>query len=304
MARERAKSRPPKPKDIPPNPRHKAAEASKKNGKPRISRRWPDSEQTSVLIDQISHTQPAMVVAILGATLLEYDIDQLLRAKLKHRDDETWTRLTGEKGAISSFSSKTELAYALGIIDAELKKNIDLVRRIRNDFAHSRIVIDFDTPEISAELRRITLPKKRRTPLYKSLHEIVRALASRQEPLPPSVAYAWLCLGLSNFLARKMLSVGNAKISALNRRARNKEIKGLSPLAAALMRSVPPEQWPTDSPQALLAQQIVNPTPLIPSRTPTSSGLGFDYQVDPSRRPILSGFDVEVPDVFQPKVKK
>jgi DNA-binding MltR family transcriptional regulator len=87
----------------------------------------------------------------------------LLQSKLKHKDDETWTMLVADSGPLRSFYTKIAMGYALGIYDKNIRSDLNIVRTIRNAFAHSKKLIQFDHPAVVAELRkatRLTLPKK------------------------------------------------------------------------------------------------------------------------------------------------
>jgi hypothetical protein len=55
----------------------------------------------------------------------------------------------GVDGTISSFSKKMAMAYALGIIDKDYRRLIDIVREIRNACAHSRKPISLVVPVVS-----------------------------------------------------------------------------------------------------------------------------------------------------------
>jgi hypothetical protein len=83
---------------------------------------------------------------ILAATSLEDIIETMIKQKLPGlKDDESTARKLFERdGAIASFSRKIEMAYALGIIDKEYKKRIDIIREIRNACAHSRFPLSLE----------------------------------------------------------------------------------------------------------------------------------------------------------------
>src|ERR1039458_1249722 len=61
------------------------------------------------------------------------------------------------KGALSTFSAKIELAYALELIDKDVRRNADYIREIRNIFAHRIGPTYFRIPEISAVCRLLAL---------------------------------------------------------------------------------------------------------------------------------------------------
>jgi hypothetical protein len=66
-------------------------------------------------------------------------------------------RLFEGDGAVSTFSSKIILAYALKLIGRITKSDLDLIRFLRNEFAHSRMPFDFKTPEVRAVCDRLKI---------------------------------------------------------------------------------------------------------------------------------------------------
>jgi hypothetical protein len=80
----------------------------------------------------------AIILAATGIEdMLEFEILKRL-PNLEH-DEPTRKRMFEQDGQLSSFSKKIEMAYAMGIIDKDYRKKIDLVREIRNACAHARM---------------------------------------------------------------------------------------------------------------------------------------------------------------------
>jgi hypothetical protein len=72
---------------------------------------------------------------ILTASRLDYILGEMLQRFLvpsKHSQ----TLFKGESAPLSSFSARIKMAYALGLISEPEYKNCDIIRKIRNDFAH------------------------------------------------------------------------------------------------------------------------------------------------------------------------
>lgn len=78
-------------------------------------------------------------MALVGAAGLEYVLAGVIRGRL-HSDvsAEEIRTLAG------SFSSATTLAYAVGAISKDERRELDLTRRIRNQFAHDLETRTFD----------------------------------------------------------------------------------------------------------------------------------------------------------------
>ncbi|MFT6921385.1 MAG: DNA-binding MltR family transcriptional regulator [Crocinitomicaceae bacterium] len=92
--------------------------------------------------------------ALLAASQLELALENLLRKKLvgtkKHKDS-----LFSFNGCLGTFSSRIQLSYSLGLISKLDKDDLDLIRKIRNEFGHSHQVIDFDFPKVSSLCKRM-----------------------------------------------------------------------------------------------------------------------------------------------------
>jgi DNA-binding MltR family transcriptional regulator len=58
-------------------------------------------------------------------------------------------------GALSTFTAKAKLARLLGLISSGTYKNLTIVARIRNDFAHNVEIDSFNHPTILAKVRKL-----------------------------------------------------------------------------------------------------------------------------------------------------
>jgi DNA-binding MltR family transcriptional regulator len=71
--------------------------------------------------------------AVLGAALLDAKLEHVFRRKLRCFHDQ----LLGNTRPIGTFSARIRLARALDWINEDVRADLDVVRDIRNDFAHS-----------------------------------------------------------------------------------------------------------------------------------------------------------------------
>ena len=111
------------------------------------------SEEKSALLKAATALeQHSIVAAVLGHVIVEHELDALLRRRLTRKDDKTWERLTAENGPLRSFYAKIELAYGLGTVNDKVRNDLHIVRAVRNAFAHSRKILDFNDELIVAEL--------------------------------------------------------------------------------------------------------------------------------------------------------
>lgn len=84
-------------------------------------------------------------VALIGAATLEEMLRRLIRTKCIEGCDED--ALFTNQGPCSTFSSKITLAFALGLISPDERRDLDLLRKIRNTCAHSLEAISLDSDD-------------------------------------------------------------------------------------------------------------------------------------------------------------
>ena len=88
---------------------------------------------------------------LMSGSALETSLARLLASVM--RDDlnsQDRNQLFEYEGAAGSFSSKIILAYALKLIGPVCRRDLDIIRQLRNEFAHSRMHFSFATPEVGA----------------------------------------------------------------------------------------------------------------------------------------------------------
>ncbi len=133
---------------------------SKGAKKPKISdlsRSHPTPEEIMVVWEAIGKKQDVInpiVAAILGVACIEYELDKLLKKRLPRNDDKTWEALTSDIGPLGTFFEKILCGYALRIYDEIMRDQINHIRTIRNQFAHTKKLITFDNELIIKEIRK------------------------------------------------------------------------------------------------------------------------------------------------------
>jgi hypothetical protein len=88
---------------------------------------------------------------ILSATSIEDSLEYAIGMRMKILETDVAARkeVFGSDGLLSTYSSKILMAYSLGIIDRRARKDIDLVREIRNACAHCRLPISMGLPDLA-----------------------------------------------------------------------------------------------------------------------------------------------------------
>lgn len=86
--------------------------------------------------------------ALVGAALIDHRLSDTLRAFMVSPKAAA-DLLDGGTAALGTFSSRIKATFALGLIDSHERNECDLIRKVRNEFAHQPHGITFDDPKIS-----------------------------------------------------------------------------------------------------------------------------------------------------------
>ena len=129
-------------------------------------------QQLSKFRDQFEKESDRAKV-ILSAAMLETALENLLKAQLAPSASSEDSLLEGAYAPISTFSAKIDLAHRLGLISTKFAKDLHLIRRIRNDFAHNVQSCDFE--EVAVHSRCTELARSsgmgKRDPTLRKLFE-------------------------------------------------------------------------------------------------------------------------------------
>src|SRR6185369_4843044 len=94
-----------------------------------------DDDSTRLITTLLEESDRGLVLA--GAAFLDDARSELLaatlRVNLSKKDKDS---LFTHSGPLSSMSSRSLVAYALELIDEDMRKSLDQLRKIRNHYAH------------------------------------------------------------------------------------------------------------------------------------------------------------------------
>jgi DNA-binding MltR family transcriptional regulator len=153
--------KPAAPVDKPPNPRF----LGKPSGESRSLRDAlkdipPGNTQASILAELADATVSDEAQVIVGGTILEIALrDAITRCfrhsispkeKLKLFDSEN-------RGLLAEFSAKIKIAYALGVGKEKTRDDLNLIREVRNYFAHTPRVVKLSDREVRSHLEKINV---------------------------------------------------------------------------------------------------------------------------------------------------
>lgn len=107
-------------------------------------------------------------VAISGAAILDATLERCLKRTMREMTRKMYDDLFDPMRSLGSFASKIALAYALEVIDLDTYHEMEKVRKIRNEFAHSTTNLHFNSDEIA--------------PLYAALKRPEQTKCTDQQP--------------------------------------------------------------------------------------------------------------------------
>ena len=115
------------------------------------TRSAPKIEHLEALEKELYVSGNDRATVVLFGSFLEEHLGQLLMSTMRaDLNSDEKKQLLEYEGAIGSFSSKIIMAYALKLIGPITRFDLNLIRILRNEFAHSRMPFDFSTPEVCA----------------------------------------------------------------------------------------------------------------------------------------------------------
>ena len=114
-----------------------------------LTRRMPAAGiEIGAMVDAVYQTESDRGCVLIAGSVAENALETIIRTHIVPLSRAKEEELFAGEGVFSSFSAKIKTAFAFGLIDGELRDQFDRLREIRNAFAHSKVAIDFNTPEI------------------------------------------------------------------------------------------------------------------------------------------------------------
>jgi DNA-binding MltR family transcriptional regulator len=94
--------------------------------------------------------------AVLVAAYLDELLGELIAAAMKTDSDEVAKLLyRSGHGPLGSFSARINTAYCLGVVDDNQQRDLNLIRKVRNKFAHEISNISFERDDIASQCREM-----------------------------------------------------------------------------------------------------------------------------------------------------
>lgn len=94
--------------------------------------------------------------ALFASSYIDKALSDLLYCALANTDKGLDKDLLKGTAPLSTFSARIKMAFYLGKISKVERKDLDLIRKIRNEFAHNADAIDFDFERINNQCRELS----------------------------------------------------------------------------------------------------------------------------------------------------
>jgi hypothetical protein len=114
----------------------------------------PGVEDQEVM-EQEFYGESDRACGILQASWTELIVERTLRSRI--RADGS-SRIFDVNGPLGTFSNKIAMAFGLGIFGTKTRHDLDLIRHMRNGFAHCRLPLRFQIPAVKGVCDNLSLP--------------------------------------------------------------------------------------------------------------------------------------------------
>lgn len=106
------------------------------------------------LFDEFKNESDRAAV-ILVASVIDDRLKTLVKMALVPIATSDDPLFSNSNSAISTFSSKVDMSFRLGLISAKLARDIHLIRKIRNNFAHEIFGCNFEMSKVKQRVEEI-----------------------------------------------------------------------------------------------------------------------------------------------------
>lgn len=142
--------------------------------------------------------------AIVASTLVEDSIQDLVLTGMKKLSGPEYGYLFLGNGPLTTFAAKIRIANALKLLSTDWAKQIELIKDIRNVFAHARFNVDFETPEILEHTKKITVIEQHRDPdfefIFRKSNHPIHQIASSVRLHEPRSRFIGSCLYFASYI--------------------------------------------------------------------------------------------------------
>jgi hypothetical protein len=93
--------------------------------------------------------------AIVGAALIDDALAVMLKLQLTESAQKEDELFDGPYAPLASLSTKIDLACRTGLISPKVRTSLHIIRKLRNDFAHVALQLNFESPSVHNRIREL-----------------------------------------------------------------------------------------------------------------------------------------------------
>jgi hypothetical protein len=151
--------------------------------------------------------------AIVAASIVESSLEIAIAMNLLVSDKD-FEKLFGFNAPLAFFDAKILLGFSLGLYGKNTRNDLDVIRKIRNGFAHAMLSLSFRTPEVLTVCKQLCYWDKHPVSAKEAL--VLRAIGGqdaplKRNPLPPKELYFHTCRHLSLLLVGEAARLAKEK---------------------------------------------------------------------------------------------
>jgi hypothetical protein len=120
-------------------------------------------EDASEIFQEIE-TQTDRSAAIIAATFVETTLRAAIETEWNIPSNSVRERIFKGYAPLSSFSAKIEIGSVIGLFGPKTHGDLNLIRKIRNEFAHFLNPLSFKTPHVERLCEQLQLRKEMAVP--------------------------------------------------------------------------------------------------------------------------------------------
>jgi DNA-binding MltR family transcriptional regulator len=124
----------------------------------KYAREEPTTDEHDKVVAEVQGDSDRAMVVLMGS-MVDGSLEYLIRDHMRDDDAPFLDSIFYGDGLLGSFSAKIRTAYALGLITADIREDLDTIREIRNACAHAKRPISFDLPQLKNVVERLNVVK-------------------------------------------------------------------------------------------------------------------------------------------------
>lgn len=121
----------------------------------KLTSSYPDSVKLDDLLSDAIQDPNEMAAVLMIGSLLDSTLQKFILARFPRPPDDIKGDMFGSGSPLREFSSKIKIGYAMGLYGPKTRKDLDSIREVRNNFAHTLQPINFETTEVINVCKRI-----------------------------------------------------------------------------------------------------------------------------------------------------